>query len=199
GPFRQALHAAADVPELSGDLRVVVYDGVDVEAGDVARFEVARVVLRVVAAHAAADVIVEGDALAEVEQHRAVRVGGLDLLVILDDLLRSDGRAVALAAAERLRVVRLVAVHPADDRVAVAELQGATVLPADDVQAGLVERAELLVRRPAPQRDVGVDPKFLVPLGIPRRLEPDGKREKVLIGGRTLARHGCGANRRRRL
>src|SRR5439155_3903497 len=60
GPFRQALHAAGDVPELSGDLRVVVYDGADVEAGDGARFEVGRVVLRVVASHVAADVIVDG-------------------------------------------------------------------------------------------------------------------------------------------
>ena len=39
----------------------------------------------------------------------------LSLLVVLDDLRRQDRRAVALAAAKRLGVVRLVAVHPADD------------------------------------------------------------------------------------
>ena len=68
-----------------------------------------------IAPHAAPDVIVVGDTLPEIQQHRPRGIGVLHPLVIGYDFFRRDGRAVSFAIAERLRVVRLITVHPADD------------------------------------------------------------------------------------
>src|SRR5690606_2933293 len=54
GPLAEAVDAPGDVPEVAGDLLAVVAGGVDVERGDVAAFEVLRVVLGVVRADPAA-------------------------------------------------------------------------------------------------------------------------------------------------
>src|SRR6185369_3084016 len=147
GPAAQPLDAPGHELQFACDLRLVVDHGVNVERCDVAALYVFGVVLGMVPPDTATDVIVPRHALPEIEQHRARRVGGADTLVVLRDLLRQNRRAVAFALAERLRVVRLIAVHPSHDDRMVLVLQPAAVLRADHGHAGPLQIRELIGRR----------------------------------------------------
>src|SRR5262249_13402446 len=153
GPAPEAIDPLRHVPEVAGDLLFLMAGRVDVERGDVAALEVLRVVLGVVGPHAPAVPAVPRHALAQIEHHRALWIGLSDLAVTLDDPLRRDRRPVPLPPAERLGVVGLIAVHPADDRRPLLESQRSFALPADQPDAGPVQRLELLLGRPPPEPD----------------------------------------------
>src|SRR5262249_48590791 len=127
-PFSQSAHAIGDEPEFAGDFAFRVGGGIDVEGDDVAAFDIVGVIFVMIAAHAAADPVIPGDALAEIEQYGTRRVRFFDALIRFDDLGGGDGRTVTLAAGQFLGVVRLVAVHPADDGSVVLVLQSDGVL-----------------------------------------------------------------------
>ncbi len=99
-PLHQSLDALRDELEFACHLRLVMHDGIDVERGDVAALDVFGVILRMIAADAAAYVVVPCHALAEIQQHRTRGVGGAHPLIVAHDFLRQNGRTVALALAE---------------------------------------------------------------------------------------------------
>jgi len=186
GPFHEALDAVGHEPEFAGGLGAGGGGRVDVEGDDIGALDVLGIVLGVVGAHAATDVFVPGDALAEVEEDGAGGIVGLDFLVAVDDYLREDRRAVALAFGEGLGVVRLVAVHPGDDEVVVDVAEADGVLGADDRHSGGAEFGQLGFGGALPEADVEVDAGRLVAFGVGRALEPDGDREVVGLFGRAV-------------
>ena len=112
--------------------------------------------------------------------------------VVFDDLLGRDRRAVALASAQRLGVVRLVAVHPADDRLFVEVLQGIVVLFADDRHAMPLQFVDLLLGRSLPKAHVQIDAKGLVLGSVAGVLQPDGDGEHRLVLAGAIGPAGVG-------
>src|SRR5688572_4208700 len=125
-----------------------------------------------IATDTAADVIIPGHALPTIEENGSRGVRLLDLTIIFDDLRRQDGRAVALALAERLGIVRLIIVHPAQNSGIVLMPKADGVLSAYHADAVLLKFLELLFRRPPPEADVHVDADVLVFCGVAGVLQP---------------------------
>ena len=110
--------------------------------------EVTGIILRMIAPDAPADVIVEGDALTEIEEDGPAGVSLAEAGVILYDRFRQDGWAIAFAARKGLGIVRLIAMHPGgDDGIAAVGEAGGTLI-ADDRAAARGFRDEAL----GPQR-----------------------------------------------
>src|SRR5690606_29601634 len=98
-------------------------------------------------------------------------------LVVRDDLLGANRWAVSPALAERLSVVRLVPMHPADDDLALDLRLPVLIEVADDGHPMSLEKGKLLLGRSFPEADVEVDADFPVLAGVSRRLEPDTDRK----------------------
>src|SRR5574341_1559914 len=156
-PSDQPLDSARNEPEFAGHLRILMHNPINVEGSDVAAFEVFRVVFRMITAHSPPDPVVPGDSLAEVEQHWPCGVSRAQLAVILDDLRGRNRRAVAFAPPQRLRVVRLVAVHPADDGAVIEMPAAGFVLVTNHFHAGLLERDQLVLGWSLPEANVEVE------------------------------------------
>ena len=139
-----------------------------------------------IASHAASDVIVERDTLPEVQQYRSRGIRSADSFEVGDNLVRQDWRPVTLPIAERLRVIGLIAVHPADDEGIVAMTQADFILVADQTHAGLFQCRQLLFGRAAPETDVGVEAGLAIPFRVGGSLEPHCERKESAIGGRTF-------------
>src|SRR4029079_11553998 len=92
GPLSQARDAVGDEPQFAGDVAMLVAGGVNVERSDVAALHVLGVILRMIASHAAADILIPGHALTEIQEDGARAIGLLAFLVVLADFARQDGR-----------------------------------------------------------------------------------------------------------
>jgi hypothetical protein len=170
---------------------------VDVEGNKVAATDVLGIVLGMIGPHATTIPAVPGHALTKIEHHRPGRVFLLDLAIGFDDLLRRDRRAVALPLAQRLGVVRLVPVHPADDSLLIKVLQGVLVLVADDRHVVPLQLGDLLGGRPLPQGDVHIDAEGLILGGVAGILQPDGDGEERRVLARSVLPLGIAAHRGR--
>ena len=170
---------------------------VDVEGRDVAAFDVFGVILGVISADAAPDVIVPCHALAQIHHDRPRRIRRANTLVFGDDRGRRNWRPVALAGAQFLRVVRLVAMHPADDGGIVEVLQRNRVLLANDLHSGLFQSGQLFFGRPFPEADVSVEPGVQILPRLGGRLQPDGNGEKAFVVRRPVLPAGVRACRKR--
>jgi len=140
----------------------------------------------VIAADAASDVIVPSHALAQVHHNWPGRIRVANTLVFGDDRGRRNRRPVALAGAQFLRVVRLVAMHPTDDGGIVEVLQRNRVLLAYHLHPGLLQGDELFFGRPFPEADVSVEPGVQILSRPGGRLQPDGNGKKVFVVRRPV-------------
>src|ERR1035441_7742536 len=116
-------------------------------------------------------------------RHGPRRIGRPDLQIILDDSLGGDGRTVTFRSAERLRVVGLVSVYPADNRRVVEMAAGRRVLLADHLHARRFQGRKLAFGWPLPKSYVCVEAGPAVSAGVTRVLQPDGDREGPRIMG----------------
>src|SRR5262245_51833159 len=114
---------------------MLVTGGINVERRDVATLDIFGIIFGMIAADAAPDVVVPGYALSHVQQNGARRIVLLAPLVVLDDLCRRNGRTITFLAANALRVVGFVTVHPGDDRRIVFVGEAGRILRADDAHA----------------------------------------------------------------
>ena len=163
---------------------------IDVEGSNVAAVDVFRIILGMIATHATADVVVPGDALTKIQQHRSRRIGGSYPLIVANDDLWQDRRPIAAPLSKGLSVVGLVAVHPADNDRVVLLLQSERVLIADHRHPNLCQSRKLFLIRPFPKADVEVDSRFLKLRGIPGILQPNGDGKIVFALRRPMAPFG---------
>ena len=186
GPAGEALRSARDKFQLAGHLGRIMHGGINIEGSDVAALDVFGIVLGMVAANAAANPVVPGNPLAEVDHDRTGGIHGAHALVILDNGGGENWRAVALAAAEGLGVVRFILVHPAGDDGVVFEAERQLIQTTDHRHVGALQFLKLRGGWPLPKGDVEIYPRRLKSSGIGRALTPDGHGEEVGVHRQTV-------------
>src|SRR5258708_38296261 len=100
-----------------------------------------------------------------------------------DNFFRQDRRTITGLIVQLLGVGRLVAMHPADDRILIQMAQRGAVLFANQMDPSCFQLGQLLLRWPAPEPNKSIESSRSITLRVARALQPYRQGEEGGIGG----------------